>query len=56
VALFQTVWLIVQISGRGWHNLYITEIEALTLGFTVLNVVAYIVWWDKPQRVRYPYQ
>ncbi|KAF9255198.1 hypothetical protein L218DRAFT_837765, partial [Marasmius fiardii PR-910] len=50
LALFQTGWLIGELSTRGWCGLYISELEVLTLGFAVLNLLTYIVWWDKPQR------
>ncbi|KAL0574398.1 hypothetical protein V5O48_007556 [Marasmius crinis-equi] len=53
-ALLSTGWFLVQIIARGAQGLVITELEVVTLSFTVLNIAAYVIWWDKPQRVRYP--
>ncbi|KAL0574900.1 hypothetical protein V5O48_007060, partial [Marasmius crinis-equi] len=53
-ALLSTGWFMVQIIARGIQGLAISELETVTLSFTVLNIAAYLLWWDKPQRIRYP--
>ncbi|KAL0573513.1 hypothetical protein V5O48_008443 [Marasmius crinis-equi] len=56
VALFQTTWFISKIVGRKAQNLFITEFEVVALSCTCLSLVAYLCWWHKPQRVRYPHR
>ncbi|KAL0573515.1 hypothetical protein V5O48_008445 [Marasmius crinis-equi] len=56
VALFQTVWFLGKVVGRAAGGLFITELEVIALSCTCLSFVAYACWWDKPQRVRYPYR
>ncbi|KAL0565364.1 hypothetical protein V5O48_016659, partial [Marasmius crinis-equi] len=53
-ALLSTGWFLVQVIARGVQELVVTELEVVTLSFTVLNIAAYVTWWDKPQRVRFP--
>ncbi|KAL0574828.1 hypothetical protein V5O48_007126 [Marasmius crinis-equi] len=53
-ALLSTGWFWVQIIARKQQGLFITEFEVVTLSFTVLSFAAYVLWLDKPQRVRYP--
>ncbi|KAL0574507.1 hypothetical protein V5O48_007457 [Marasmius crinis-equi] len=53
-ALLSTGWFLVQILARAVQGLVITELEVVTLSFTMLNIAAYAIWWDKPQRVRFP--
>ncbi|KAL0563958.1 hypothetical protein V5O48_018099, partial [Marasmius crinis-equi] len=53
-ALLSTGWFLLQIAARGIQELAISEIEVVTLSFTSLSIAAYVLWWDKPQRVRYP--
>ncbi|KAL0567499.1 hypothetical protein V5O48_014492 [Marasmius crinis-equi] len=53
-AILSTGWFWVQIAARGAQGLLITELEVVTLSFTVLSFAAYFLWLDKPQRVRFP--
>ncbi|KAL0563221.1 hypothetical protein V5O48_018853, partial [Marasmius crinis-equi] len=53
-ALLSTGWFLMQTLARGIQGLSITELEAVTLSFTIFSIVAYALWWNKPQRVRYP--
>ncbi|KAL0574596.1 hypothetical protein V5O48_007363 [Marasmius crinis-equi] len=53
-AIFSTGWFWVQIAARAAQGLLITEIEVVTLIFTVLSFAGYLLWLDKPQRVRFP--
>ncbi|KDQ55318.1 hypothetical protein JAAARDRAFT_195720 [Jaapia argillacea MUCL 33604] len=55
LVLAQTMWFILQCLGRAIERLPITELETVTLAFTVLNLATYWFWWNKPADVRYPY-
>ncbi|THU96649.1 hypothetical protein K435DRAFT_664041, partial [Dendrothele bispora CBS 962.96] len=50
----QTLWFITQCVARASERLAITDLEISTLAFTLLNIATYILWKDKPQRIRYP--
>jgi hypothetical protein len=54
IVLCQTLWFIAQSVTRGVEGLSITNLEILTNAFAVLNFVTYFLWWNKPQRVRFP--
>ncbi|KAL0066128.1 hypothetical protein AAF712_006752 [Marasmius tenuissimus] len=54
IAIFQTLYFIANCIARGVSGLAITELEFFTLGFAVLNLVIYSLWWHKPSRVRFP--
>ncbi|KAL0574280.1 hypothetical protein V5O48_007670 [Marasmius crinis-equi] len=56
VALGQTIWFIAKVVCRLRQNLFVTELEVITLGFTCLTFMAYGCWFCKPQRVRFPYR
>ncbi|KAL0563777.1 hypothetical protein V5O48_018287 [Marasmius crinis-equi] len=53
-ALLSTGWFLVKITVRGVQGLVITELEVVALSFTAHNVAAYVIWRDKPQRIRFP--
>ncbi|CAG7852685.1 SubName: Full=Uncharacterized protein {ECO:0000313/EMBL:CCA71385.1} [Serendipita indica DSM 11827] len=52
--VIQTFWFISQCIARKLSKLPLTELEIITLGYTLLTVAMYIAWWDKPYRVRFP--
>lgn len=54
LATLQTLWFITQCVARRVQSLPLTELEVVTLAFGVINLVIYIIWWDKPLDVRYP--
>jgi hypothetical protein len=54
IVLCQTLWFIAQSVARGIEGLSITNLEILTNAFAVLNFFTYFLWWNKPQRVRFP--
>ncbi|KAJ8080762.1 hypothetical protein PM082_017596 [Marasmius tenuissimus] len=54
IAIFQTLYFIINCTARGVNGLAITELEILTLGFAALNLVSYSFWWHKPSGVRFP--
>jgi hypothetical protein len=48
LVLLQTSWFLVQCMARGFSNLPLSELEIVTLAYTIMNVGIYIAWWDKP--------
>ncbi|KAF5328418.1 hypothetical protein D9619_013319 [Psilocybe cf. subviscida] len=51
LVVFQTLWFVLQCCARWSQHLPVSELEAMTLAFAVLNGATYAVWWDKPQGV-----
>ncbi|KAF8644711.1 hypothetical protein AX16_008313 [Volvariella volvacea WC 439] len=54
IVVLQTSWFIAQCIARRIQGLVLTELELVTLAFAALNVMTYILWWDKPLNVQYP--
>ncbi|KAF8656126.1 hypothetical protein AX16_002764, partial [Volvariella volvacea WC 439] len=54
IVVFQTSWYIVRCITRLAQDLMMTEPEWITLAFATLNVVTYLLWWNKPLNVLYP--
>jgi hypothetical protein len=54
VALFQTVWFLIQIIVRARQHLPITELELLTSALAGTNWVIYFFNWNKPFNVQCP--
>ncbi|CAG7853299.1 SubName: Full=Uncharacterized protein {ECO:0000313/EMBL:CCA70984.1} [Serendipita indica DSM 11827] len=54
LVVVQTLWFIAQCIARKVSKLPLTELEVITLGYTLLTVSMYIAWWDKPYRVTFP--
>ncbi|KAJ6533598.1 hypothetical protein B0H19DRAFT_965108 [Mycena capillaripes] len=54
VALFQGLWFITQCIARVRQNLPVTELEVATLAFSVINVLIWWLWWNKPLDVQRP--
>ncbi|KAG9051934.1 hypothetical protein FS842_010807 [Serendipita sp. 407] len=54
LVLLQTLWFVVQCGARKMNRLPLTELEVVTLGYALLNLVIYVIWWDKPQKVARP--
>lgn len=54
LVIVQTLWFIAHCIARKVSNLPLTELEVVTLGYTLLTVAMYIAWWDKPYRVTFP--
>jgi len=51
VVILQTSWFVMQCIARGVRGLPITELELATIAFASLNLVIYLLWWDKPLNV-----
>ncbi|CAG7852250.1 SubName: Full=Uncharacterized protein {ECO:0000313/EMBL:CCA75244.1} [Serendipita indica DSM 11827] len=54
LVVVQTLWFIAQCTARKLSSLPLTELEVITLGYTLLTVSMYAAWWDKPYRVTFP--
>jgi hypothetical protein len=54
LVLIQTTWFLLHCIARGAQHLFITELELATAAFALLNVITYILWWDKPLNVDCP--
>lgn len=50
----QTAWFIIQFLERWVAHKPRTQLEIMTLSYAVLNILIYILWWDKPQDVIEP--
>ncbi|TFK68034.1 hypothetical protein BDN72DRAFT_898470 [Pluteus cervinus] len=48
----QSTWFVVQCITRLVQDLFLTELEVVTLAFSVLNFITYLFWWSKPLNVR----
>ncbi|KAF7974348.1 hypothetical protein HWV62_12416 [Athelia sp. TMB] len=51
VAILQTLWFVMQCIARLIEHLPLTNLEVMTLAYTVITVAMYIVWWEKPLNV-----
>ncbi|KAF7973379.1 hypothetical protein HWV62_15475 [Athelia sp. TMB] len=54
VAVVQTLWFIAQCIARRAQGMAITNLEIMTLAYTVITVAMYAAWWHKPLNVRCP--
>jgi len=54
-AVIQTGWFVLQCMARLVQHLPVTELEIVTLAFASLNLVTYVLWWEKPLDVKFPY-
>jgi len=51
LAVLQASWFVLQCIARASQKRAITELEIVTVGYAILNVVTYAVWWNKPLNV-----
>jgi hypothetical protein len=54
LVLLQTGWFVVQCIARGIAHLPLSELEVITLAYTIMNVGIYAAWWNKPRNVDRP--
>ena len=52
LVLSQTTWFLLQCAARGSQRLALTELELATAAFAFVNIIIYVLWWDKPLDVR----
>jgi len=53
-ALCQVSWFVAQSIMRTAHNLPLSQLESMTLGYIPLFVVTYFFWWLKPKDIMTP--
>lgn len=51
VAVVQTLWFVAQCIARHKSNLPLTNLEVMTLAYTVMTLAMYMAWWAKPLNV-----
>ncbi|KAH0579976.1 hypothetical protein H2248_002796 [Termitomyces sp. 'cryptogamus'] len=54
LVVIQVTWFILQVAARALQHLAITELEIVTLAFSILNFMIYFCWWNKPLDVICP--
>ncbi|KAF7970316.1 hypothetical protein HWV62_24388 [Athelia sp. TMB] len=54
VAVCQTLWFVTQCIARRAQGMVVTNLEIMTLAYTVITVAMYAAWWHKPLNVRCP--
>jgi hypothetical protein len=54
LVLLQTGWFFVQCIARRAAHLPLSELEVITLAYTIMSVGTYIAWWNKPRNVDRP--
>lgn len=54
IVLGQTVWFVTQCLARWIQNIAVTELEVITLAYTLVIFLMYIAWWNKPLSVDQP--
>ncbi|KAF9035153.1 hypothetical protein BJ165DRAFT_1510520 [Panaeolus papilionaceus] len=52
IAVVQTLWFCIQFITRLIVHLHVTELEIATFAYAVLNIIVYMLWWNKPFDVR----
>ncbi|TFK64885.1 hypothetical protein BDN72DRAFT_222749 [Pluteus cervinus] len=50
----QTAWFVVASITRLWWPLPLSELEVMALGFSMMSVITYALWWNKPLNVLSP--
>ncbi|KZP17637.1 hypothetical protein FIBSPDRAFT_933859 [Athelia psychrophila] len=53
-ALLQTLWFVAQCGARAKEKLPLTQLEVMTLAYTLMTMAMYGFWWKKPLRVDRP--
>ncbi|KAK3625062.1 hypothetical protein LTR56_013643 [Elasticomyces elasticus] len=53
-ALLQSAWFVAQSIMRAVHNLPLSPLESMTLGYIPLFAVTYFYWWVKPKDIEVP--
>lgn len=54
LVLSQIIWFFVQCVGRVLQRLPLSELEIITFAYTLMNLIIYAVWWEKPYQVSEP--
>lgn len=51
IAMLQAIWFVVQCIARLSDHLPLTNLEVMTLAYTVMTLAMYIAWWKKPLNI-----
>lgn len=51
IAMLQTLWFVVQCIARLVEHLPLTNLEVMTLAYTVMTMAMYVAWWNKPLNI-----
>jgi hypothetical protein len=51
LVIIQLGWFMLQCAARAVQRLVVTELELVTLAFSILSIVTYVMWWYKPLHV-----
>ncbi|CAG8679384.1 7869_t:CDS:2 [Acaulospora colombiana] len=54
IVLIQTGWFVTQCVARGANDMPLTELEIVTLAYTIVNFGTSLAWWSKPRNVSWP--
>ncbi|PVF91503.1 hypothetical protein CPB86DRAFT_770613 [Serendipita vermifera] len=54
IVMLQTAWFIIQCIARRAAHLPLSELEVVTLAYTIMNIGIYAAWWNKPRNVDRP--
>lgn len=54
LAIVQTLWFIAQCIARHIRHMSITNLEVMTLAYTVITLSMYAAWWNKPLNISCP--
>ena len=54
IALCQILWFLTACIARSIDHLPVTPLEIMTIAFATLNVIMYLIWWQKPLNVQRP--
>jgi hypothetical protein len=54
LVIMQTLWFVSQCIARAAERIAITELELVTLAYTIISIGIYLAWWYKPYNVTQP--
>lgn len=55
IAVIQILWTTVQLIVRGARHLAVSQLEVAVAAFAVCAIITYVLNWDKPKGVRFPF-
>lgn len=54
IVLGQTAWFVMQCIARAVQHIHVTDMEIVTLAYTLVIVGMYVFWWSKPLHASQP--
>lgn len=52
-AVAQVTWMVIQAAARRAEALPVTQLEIEACAFAVQTLITYIIWWDRPQSIKW---